>query len=307
MNLRRPTILSHPGPIAEAKVSSTLQDATCAAFFMDNSHVIQKFNPDYSRLIERYSVFSPERAGGMHYFDCFHWLAESRVRMEVFLKDAQNSIQVKATPDFNLKISRNGYISETLWDGQITPVVNRTGEMKGFIIFCEDLTKSFKPPDFCNSCEYQFGVLYKKLFDIESAIHKLANRREIKKERIEREVLNNINSLILPTIHRLKNRPLSSEIKTYLEIIESNISRITDPFASILYSKRFKLTPKEVQVANFIAQGKTTKEIASILNVSTSTVDTHRNKIRDKVGLKNKDENLNAYLSMLKNHEISPQ
>lgn len=44
------------------------------------------------------------------------------------------------------------------------------------------------------------------------------------------------------------------------------------------------LTSREREVIQLIAEGKTTKQIASILNVSVKTVETHRKKIMDKLG-----------------------
>lgn len=45
------------------------------------------------------------------------------------------------------------------------------------------------------------------------------------------------------------------------------------------------LTPKEREVLQHIAEGKSTKETASILNVSVATVDTHRQHIMEKLQL----------------------
>jgi DNA-binding CsgD family transcriptional regulator len=55
--------------------------------------------------------------------------------------------------------------------------------------------------------------------------------------------------------------------------------------------------PTEMQVINLIRQGKTTtKEIADTMNLATSTIDFHRNKIRKKIGIKNKQINLATHL-----------
>ena len=59
------------------------------------------------------------------------------------------------------------------------------------------------------------------------------------------------------------------------------------------------LTPGETQVANFIRQGKTTKQIADLIGTATSTIDFHRRNIRRKLGLANKEINLQAYLQSL--------
>ena len=57
-----------------------------------------------------------------------------------------------------------------------------------------------------------------------------------------------------------------------------------------------KLTHAEIQVTNLVKQGKSTKEIAEFLNLATSTIDTHRNKIRKKLSIKNKKINLKTHL-----------
>lgn len=47
------------------------------------------------------------------------------------------------------------------------------------------------------------------------------------------------------------------------------------------------LTVREREVLQLLAEGKTNKEVASLLNIGVSTVDTHRNKIMQKLGLRN--------------------
>ena len=47
------------------------------------------------------------------------------------------------------------------------------------------------------------------------------------------------------------------------------------------------LTDREREVLQLIAEGNTSREISGILNVSVSTVDTHRKKIMDKLSIHN--------------------
>ncbi len=50
---------------------------------------------------------------------------------------------------------------------------------------------------------------------------------------------------------------------------------------------RSALTPKEREVLQMVAEGKTTRQISQKLNVSAKTVDSHRRQIMTKLGIKN--------------------
>ncbi len=86
---------------------------------------------------------------------------------------------------------------------------------------------------------------------------------------------------------------------SYLTIIESNIQEITSPFTKRLLGKYLGLTPMEVQAASLIKEGKATKEIAELLNVSENTVSSIRFHIRKKLDLTHKKINLRHYLKSL--------
>ena len=94
-------------------------------------------------------------------------------------------------------------------------------------------------------------------------------------------------------------RNLKHKEKVYIEIIESNLNNVISPFMHNLSAKLIKLSPTEIRVIDFIKHGKTTKEIAKTMDLATSTIDTHRNNIRKKLGIKNKNINLITYVSSL--------
>ena len=89
---------------------------------------------------------------------------------------------------------------------------------------------------------------------------------------------------------------LDEKQQMYLHAVEMSLSNIVSPFVQNLSTKFLKLTPTEIQVANFVKNGKTTKEIADVLNLSIKTVETHRKNIRKKIGISNRKSNLRAYL-----------
>jgi DNA-binding CsgD family transcriptional regulator len=66
-----------------------------------------------------------------------------------------------------------------------------------------------------------------------------------------------------------------------------------------LSSTKYNLTPTELEIANYIKEGKRTKEIASLMNLSIGTIKVHREHIRKKIGLQYSKKNLVSFLKAL--------
>jgi DNA-binding CsgD family transcriptional regulator len=84
-----------------------------------------------------------------------------------------------------------------------------------------------------------------------------------------------------------------------VRVIEANLQEIVSPFLRNLTSTYLSLTPREIQVANLIKEGRTTKEMTDILNISATAIDFHRKNLRSKLGIKNKRNNLRSHISTL--------
>ena len=142
-----------------------------------------------------------------------------------------------------------------------------------------------------------------KLEEANTALKVLLKQRIEDKSELGETILLNVNELILPLFEKLKKSRLDSRQNVYVSIIESNLNEIIAPLVQGLTKIGLKLTPTEIQVTNLVRQGKTTKEIAEFLNLATSTIDFHRNNIREKLGIKNGKTNLRTYLlSISENH-----
>ena len=137
------------------------------------------------------------------------------------------------------------------------------------------------------------------LQETNTALKILLKQREQDKEDLESKVLSNVRELILPYVEKLTNTRLDNSQKTYLEILNANINEIISPYLKKLSAQFQNFTPMQIQVADLVKAGKTTKEISEILHLSDRAIEFHRNNIRNKLGLKNKKVNLRSYLMSL--------
>ena len=128
------------------------------------------------------------------------------------------------------------------------------------------------------------------------AMKVLLKQREEDKLELEKKVLSNVKDLVLPYVEKLKNSRLRTKDKTLVEIIDTHLRDIISPLLQRFANARILLTPQEMQVAALVKDGKTSKEIADVLNVSETTVNFHRKNLRVKFGLRNKRTNLRSYL-----------
>ncbi len=101
---------------------------------------------------------------------------------------------------------------------------------------------------------------------------------------------------MVPYVEKLRKSRLSQEQSSYIEILDEHLQDILSPFLRNLGTRHLNLTPKEIQVASLIREGKTSKEIADVRGVSARAVDFHRDNIRIKLGIKNKKANLRSFL-----------
>ena len=147
--------------------------------------------------------------------------------------------------------------------------------------------------------EDELRIKTRDLEELNSALKVLLKKRDEDKFELEEKIAANVRELIFPYLDKIKGANFEEREKTYLEIAKSNLDAIISPFARNLSSKFMNLTPTEIQVANLIKLGKTSKEIGALNNLSFKTIEFHRDNIRTKLGIKNKKVNLRTHLLSL--------
>ncbi len=81
--------------------------------------------------------------------------------------------------------------------------------------------------------------------------------------------------------------------------MESNLRNLLSQFTRRLSAANLGLTPRELQIANLIRDGKSTKDIAELLHISPRAIVFHRQNLREKLGLKADRANLRSWLMSL--------
>jgi DNA-binding CsgD family transcriptional regulator/GAF domain-containing protein len=145
----------------------------------------------------------------------------------------------------------------------------------------------------------ELEIKSRDLEELNTALRVLLRQRDEDRTTLEDNFLSNIKHLVQPYLERVRNSGLDEQQQSYMNILESNINEIISPLACKLNSRHLNLSALEIQVANLIMDGKRTKEIASLLNLSAKTIEVHRKNIRKKLGLTNRKTNLRTHLLSL--------
>lgn len=137
------------------------------------------------------------------------------------------------------------------------------------------------------------------LIGTNQVLQQMVRKNEEDRKEIEQKVLFAVNEMVEPYMDKLEKSPLNDYQQSFLKIIRTNLSEIVAPFMKDLGHKYFRLSPTELNIANLIRMGTSTKDIADQLKMTKRTVDFHRDRIREKIGIKNTKSNLKAVLQDL--------
>jgi len=164
--------------------------------------------------------------------------------------------------------------------GTASVLRDSAGNIIGAIESIRDITERRRMEEALRKREEELEHKSQNLEEMNTALRVLLKHREEDKSELEERLLSNVKKLVVP----------------YVEILDDHLQDILSPFLRNLGTRHLNLTPKEIQVASLIREGKTSKDIAEILGVSARAVDFHRDNIRIKLGIKNKKANLRSYL-----------
>jgi len=128
-----------------------------------------------------------------------------------------------------------------------------------------------------------------------TALIEVLEQIEYQKNQIKNDIITNIDELLFPIIEQVGMREAKSN-REDIDLLKRSLNNLATSFGRKITHKSLGLSPREIQISNMVKQGLTSKEIASVLNISVHTVGRHRHSIRKKINITHKERNLNTYL-----------
>jgi PAS domain S-box-containing protein len=174
------------------------------------------------------------------------------------------------------------------------------GKPAGFMGIARDITERKRYQAELEAKENELKQKNRSLEDANTALNVLMKKVEEHRNVYEETLRDNLNKVAMPYLQRAKEKIKDKAAVEQLRLLEDSLSSIFAPYAHSLAAEFPRLTSSEIDVANFIVQGKRTKEIADVLNVTPKAIEVHRNNLRRKFGLTNQKAGLRAHLLSLR-------
>jgi PAS domain S-box-containing protein len=280
---------------------SLIETAQVIVLVLDTCGRIVTFN----RYMEKISGYRLEEVQEKEWFSTFLAEPYQKPVRDVFnnaLKDIRTDGYV------NPVVLKNGKIADIEWFSKA--LKDEQGQIMGVLSVGQDVTDRRRSEEaqkrahdelearVCERTE-ELAVESLRLQESNTALKVLLQHREEDQQEMEKKVLANIRKLVIPYVEKLRITSLTPVQMGYADVIFSNLQSIVSPFLRNLTATYMDFTPREIDVANLVREGKSAKEIALLLNCSVRSVEFHKDNIRRKLGLTRQKTNLRTYLLTL--------
>lgn len=181
----------------------------------------------------------------------------------------------------------------------VTLIHDNNGIPQGFVGSVQDQMEHRQMTEGFNENIKPISDGERRCKEMQTALRVLMKNQEDLQEELAERMLTQVKTTVLPHIEWLLGKKLSSNARARVLLVQSNLKNLMSPFARKMTSAYYNLTRTELEVADLVRYGRSNKEIAAILGLSLKTVETHRNKIRRKLGINHTKTNLHNYLQTL--------
>ena len=272
---------------SEAKFRALAESAPAAIIIAAGEKFIY-VNPAFESICG----YTAKEAEDMRFWDLVHPDMQELIKERGMARQRGETVPTR----YGLKSLTKG--GKEIWIDVSATTIDYGGQAATLAI-AYDITDKKKAEESLMEREKELADRADDLEEMNAALRVLLKKRVNDKTDFEENIQFNLKQLIEPYLDDLQNTQLTSRQATLLKIIKTNLEEIISPFALKFASVKYKLTAKEIKIAHLIRQGETTKSIANLMGLSSRTIEFHRSSIRNKLGLKDKTDNLQANLLSL--------
>jgi PAS domain S-box-containing protein len=185
------------------------------------------------------------------------------------------------------------------------PIENENGDIVKITIYSREITKYKKTEEELKNANKRLETEEQVLQEKKIALKQLLYHIDEEKEKISATIQANITNITMPLIKKMEAKACCIEYN-YIEQLKNSLKQVISPFISRLDSFSSDLTSREYEICSLVRNGMSTKEIASMLNISSDTVKNQRKSIRKKLGISGDKINLSGFLQKI-HSEDSPE
>lgn len=148
------------------------------------------------------------------------------------------------------------------------------------------------------NAETNYKATLSKYKEANITLKNVLSRIEDEKKSMNETIAYNVETSLKPLLLELKKGLEPSKLELISQL-EEKLNGLTSSFMRNLITFNTALTPTELKIIDLVRGGLRAKEIAAVLKLSVSTIETHKKNIRKKLNLTNQSINLKSYLDMI--------
>ena len=256
------------------------------------SNIIEKHNSDYNKILQGIVDLLPA-AWQYPEITC----AKIKLNREEFKTDNYKDMPWKQMAEIKIEHQIIGLI-EVAYTKDM-PVLDEGPFLKEERLLINALAERISNAVKRIRAEEELGIEKIALENKNIALKEVLKKVHEEKREIAKRVQANVDKIIMPIFSILEKNANYNDASV-LKLLKKNLEEVTSPFTNAISKEFVSLSPVEIQICNYIKNGFSTKDIAQLRGIAVTTVSRHREHIREKLNLKNKNINLVTYLNSFK-------
>jgi DNA-binding CsgD family transcriptional regulator len=178
----------------------------------------------------------------------------------------------------------------------VFPLFDDGREMLCVLEYVRDITSLEHDARIVENLKGRFQFQDQTLQEQETALAMLLRQGHRAEQRVAEEIAANLEALVLPLVARLKATCSGTKAAPEVALLEERLREIAAVHSGRPSGFLRGLTSREQEIASLVRQGRSSKEIAEQLCISTKAVEFHRTNIRRKLGAGKRAGNLRSLL-----------